>query len=306
MKEADQLEHIQLALKVSGLKVSEVVLPSSRHAVLGGLRLHYLDWGNPGAEPVLFLHGGSLTARTWDLVCLALRDGYHCVAMDMRGHGDSEWPPDADYSFEAGERDISNLVDHLGWDRFALVGMSMGGLNSMQFAGDHSQRITGLVLVDVGPDLNVDGARRIVSFTRDDREMATVEDFVARAMRFNPRRNPQLLRRSLHHNLRQLPSGSWTWKWDPRRMEDVDFDAMASRHRLLWHQIRKADCPALVVRGADSDVLTAEAAALLAGALPRGHWVEVPDAGHTVQGDNPVGLVQVLRPFLAAAFGGTP
>jgi esterase len=298
---ADELEHLNQALGVAGLRVPEVVLPTSHDAVLGGLRLHYLDWGRAGAFPIVFQHGGSLTARTWDLVCLALRDRYHCIAVDLRGHGDSEWPPDADYGFEAGERDILNLADHLGLGKFVLVGMSWGGLYSMQFAGDHSDRLAGLVLVDVGPDLNLESARRIVNFTRTDIEMDSVEDFVVRSLRFNPRRSAALLRRSLLHNLRRLPSGRWTWKWDRRRMEDLDYEAMAERHARLWDQVRRVGCPALVVRGAGSDVLTAEDADRLAAAFPDGRCVEVPNSGHTVQGDNPAGLVEALRPFLASA-----
>jgi pimeloyl-ACP methyl ester carboxylesterase len=296
---SEELAHLRAALAVAGLTVPNLVVPTSHHAVLGGIRLHYLDWGLDGAYPIMFMHGGSLTARTWDLVCLSLRDEYHCIAADLRGHGDSEWPPDGDYSFNAGEHDILNLADSLGLGKFVLVGMSQGGLYSTQFAGDHSDRLAGLVLVDIGPELDLDGAKRIVSFTQTDIEMDSVEDFVFRSLKFNPRRDPALLRRSLLHNLRRLPSGKWTWKWDRRRLDDIDFEEMSKQHASLWNQVAKIGCPTLIVRGAQSDVFTVENAKRLANALAYGRWVEVPNSGHTIQGDNPAGLLEVLKPFLA-------
>jgi pimeloyl-ACP methyl ester carboxylesterase len=249
---------------------------------------------------VLFLHGGGLTAHTWDVACLLLRGDYHCLALDLRGHGDSEWSPEMDYGFETHAGDVEALVDRLDLDRLAVVGMSLGGLASIGYAGRHADRLSALVLVDVGPETRSEGARRIADFVAAPAEFDSVEDAVERALAFNPRRDATLLRRSLQQNLRRLPSGKLTWKHDRRHRGKVDMDALAQRRRALWTEIPKITCPTLVVRGGRSDVFHDEDAAKLAETLPRGEWVRVEDAGHTVQGDNPQGLVAELRRFLGA------
>src|SRR5215469_16029927 len=125
----EELEHLALAAKISGIE-AEIVLPASREMLTSGMRLHYLDWGTAGRRPVVFLHGAALNAHTWDVVCLILRAQYHCYALDQRGHGESAWAENADYSGDAHRGDIEAFVDHLGLDQFVLVGHSMGGFNS--------------------------------------------------------------------------------------------------------------------------------------------------------------------------------
>src|SRR2546423_5735877 len=101
-----QLEHLALAARVAGIDLGELALPSEHDVQVNGLRLHYVDWGAASGMPLLFLHGGGLTCRTWDLVCLALRDRYRCLALDLRGHGDSEWDRDGDYDIDAIAADV--------------------------------------------------------------------------------------------------------------------------------------------------------------------------------------------------------
>jgi esterase len=294
----DQLEHLRLAAEVAGLEHVGVALPTDHHEVLGCMRLHYLDWGTAGRPPVLFLHGGGLTAHTWDLVCLPLRDSFNCLALDQRGHGDSEWSPGLDYGTDAHLRDLEALIAHLGLERPVLVGQSMGGLNALTYASRHSDSLAGLVVVDVTPDVQVEGAQRIFDFITAPAELDSVDEFVARAVEFNPARDPRLLRRSLFHNLRELPNGKWTWKYDRRAMTRESFERIRGEIEGVRERLGAIQCPTLVVRGERSDAVSAESAAALANALPDGKWATVPGAGHTVQGDNPRGLAEVLDPFL--------
>jgi esterase len=296
----DYLDHLRAVASTTGIAIPEIVLPDEHHVILGRMRFRYLDWGATGKPTVLFLHGGGLTAHTWDVACLLLRGDYHCLALDLRGHGDSEWSPEMDYGFETHAGDVEALVDRLDLDRLTVVGMSLGGLASIGYAGRHADRLSALVLVDVGPETRSEGARRIADFVAAPAEFDSVEDAVERALAFNPRRDATLLRRSLLQNLRRLPSGQLTWKHDRRHRGKVDMDALAQRRRALWTEIPKITCPTLVVRGARSDVFHDEDAAKLAETLPRGEWVRVENAGHTVQGDNPQGLVAELRRFLGA------
>ncbi len=228
------------------------------------MRFRYLDWGSPGNRPILFLHGGGLTSHTWDLVCLALREDYHCLALDQRGHGDSEWSPEMDYSLDAHRGDLEAFVDRLGLEGLVLVGMSMGGANAMAYAGRPGARVSALVLVDVGPEVRLEGARRIRQFTMAVTEFESVEHVVEQALAFNPRRDPRLLR----------------------------------RREALWAAVPEIVCPTLVVRGGQSDVFLDEDAEKLARSLRQGEWVRVEGAGHTVQGDNPGDLVAAIRRFL--------
>src|SRR5262249_38420236 len=111
-------EHITRAAEKAGLSFPELTVPATHDVVLRRMRFHYLDWGTRGRPPILFLHGGGLNAHTWDLVCLALRGQHHCLALDQRGHGDSEWSPQMDYTTESQVGDLEAFVDHLGLDRF--------------------------------------------------------------------------------------------------------------------------------------------------------------------------------------------
>jgi pimeloyl-ACP methyl ester carboxylesterase len=206
-----------------------------------------------------------------------------------------------DYSTESHVGDIEAFVDALGLDRFVLVGMSLGGVNALAWAGRPSRRLAGLVLVDVGPEIRFDGVRKIAAFTSDATPLDSVEQFVDRALVFNPRRNRELLRRSLLHNLRRMPDGRFMWKYDQRhRGKAADPAAYARRRELLWSAVDAVECPTLVVRGAQSDVFHDEDAEGLARRFRHGRWVRIEGAGHTVQGDNPAGLLVSLREFLAA------
>jgi pimeloyl-ACP methyl ester carboxylesterase len=294
----EYLEHLHDAAAIAKLDLPAFIVPDEHQVVLGRMRFRYLDWGTAGKKPLLFLHGGGLTAHTWDLVCLALRADYRCLALDLRGHGDSEWSPEMDYGIAAHSGDVEALVDHLGLDGLGLVGMSLGGLTAIAYAGRHSARLSALVIVDSGPEGREEGARRIQEFVAAPAEFASIDEVIERALSFNPRRDPKLLRRSLQHNLRQMPDGKLTWKHDRRHRAKFDAAEWTRRRLGLWDEVARITCPTLVVRGGRSDVFHDEDAEKLAKALPRGSWVRVEDAGHTVQGDNPRGLVAELRRFL--------
>lgn len=292
-------QHLREAADLAALPLEDVVLADEGRIAGNGLQLNYLDWGTAGLPPVLFLHGRSLTAHTWDLVCLALRTQYHCRALDLRGHGNSEWSSSGDYSLDAHRSDLESVVDELGLDHFILVGMSLGGATSLTYAGRNAHRLAALVLVDTGPETRVLGGQRLNDFVTGPREHDSIEDFVERAMAFNPLRRSDLLRRSLRHNLRQTPSGKWAWKYDHRINGPQTDEARERRRTMLWDAVPRVSCPTLVVRGSNSDIFHDEDAEKLAAALPRGSWIRIEGAGHTVQGDQPKALVEELRQWFS-------
>jgi esterase len=287
----------RLGAELAGLEVPEFVAPRSEHVLLHGMRFHYLDWGAPGLPPALFLHGGGQTARTWDLCCLALRARLHCYALDQRGHGDSEWAYEFAYAPEDHAGDFAALLDHLGISRAVVVGMSMGCMNGLTFAALHPERVAAFVAVDAGPWVQMAGGRRIGDFTREAESAAALDDWVAAAARFNPRRDARLLRQSLLHNLRVLPDGRLAWKTDRRRT--IDYDAMQQRLGALAQRIGCIRCPTLILRGGESDVFLDADAERFAAALPDARWVRIEGAGHAIQGDRPAELVREVGAFLA-------
>ena len=295
MDTVGQLEMLREAVEIAGLNARKIDLPQDHQLIIGTMRFHYLDWGGNG-HPIVFLHGGGLNAHTWDVVALMLRDRYRCIALDQRGHGDSEWSPAIDYGVETQVRDVEEFVESLKLEQPILVGQSMGGLNAMACAVRHSERLKGLVVVDVGPEIDAAGAQRIREFASTP-ELESPEAFLERAVKFNPLRNPAVLRRSLFYNLRQLPSGKFALKHDQRRASEEAWRISTAQRERLRREVTRISCPTLIVRGALSDVLSDQAAENFARSLPHARWVQVEKAGHNVQGDNPRGLLDAILPF---------
>jgi pimeloyl-ACP methyl ester carboxylesterase len=270
------------------------VTPADRTLAAGGLQLHYLDWPGPG-EPIVFAHGGGLTAHTWDGVCAALSAGHRCVAFDLRGHGESGWA-DA-YGIADHARDIGALIDELAPARPFLVGHSLGGLASLTYAGEHGDRLSGLALIDVDVTVKPGEVESIAAFFAAPREFASIDEALERARAFNPRRDRASLLAGLEWNLKPS-AGGLTWRYDPRAVETA-LAAVAGGLEAQRAAVPDVPCPVLVVWGALSGVLGPHRAPELAAEFRDGTSARVDDAGHTVQGDNPPGLVAALRPWLA-------
>jgi pimeloyl-ACP methyl ester carboxylesterase len=194
------------------------------------------------------------------------------------------------------------LVDQLGLDDFILVGHSMGGGTALGYAGRHAHKLKALVIVDTGPAERVGvvrpGLQRMHDFVNGPAEFDTLEEVVERAVAFNPARDRRLLRRSLLNNMRKLPNGRWAWKYHREGLGQRTSEHQEARRQLLLEAIPRISCPTLVLRGANSDLFTAEDAERVAASLPNGQWREIPNAGHTIQGDNPKGLLDAVEPFL--------
>lgn len=228
--------------RASGIVPASLDPPELAEVKAGALTLRYVDWGGPSNSFVLFIHGGALTARTWDLVCLALRGRYRCLAVDLRGHGESDWAPDTDYRLETYAADLKELLGHLELDGPVLVGMSLGGQTALLAAGDDPS-LRGLALIDVGPAPDPEEAAKIVRSISEPEEFPTIEDAVRRAVVLNPRRIPETLRDSLRHNLRSLVDGSLTWKYDWRAFALLTPEVFAHRTEILWQAVERVACP---------------------------------------------------------------
>ncbi|MDP3767142.1 MAG: alpha/beta hydrolase, partial [Dehalococcoidia bacterium] len=173
----EQIDTLHAAATSAGVDIAkEEIHWEDGFLEVDGLKLHYLDWGGAGKTPLLLLHGGLQTAHSWDLTAVVLKRDFHIVALDLRGHGDSDWAPQ--YSFADHANDLAALVEHLGWDRLVLIGLSLGGLASMSYAAEHHGKLKALVFVDVGPELAPEGREHIGTFIRSVFEVGSLDEFV--------------------------------------------------------------------------------------------------------------------------------
>jgi pimeloyl-ACP methyl ester carboxylesterase len=271
--------------------------PRPRFVTLDGLRFRYLDWGDADAAPLVLLHGGGQSAHTWDAFCLAVGERFRCIALDQRGHGDSQWSDLGEYTFDDHARDIATFVDALALRRPIVVGMSMGGVNGIAYAASHPDRLRGLVCVDIGPEAQFEPVDRLMRGLSGYRVFASPEDAAARLARLGARRDPALLRNTLALNLRRQDDGTWTWKYDPRTLVGLTAKDIMDARRPLWGVLERITCPVLVARGADSEIFSEDDAQRFAAALPKGRWLAIPRARHSVQTDNPSGLASAVSAF---------
>lgn len=259
--------------------------------VAPGRHLSALVWGDGPAELVL-LHGGAQNAHTWDTVAMAL--GRPLVAIDLPGHGHSDGPAEGSADLDANARDIAVVVEALAPAAEAVVGMSLGGMTALSLAGQRPDLVPSLVLVDITPGVNREKASNIVAFVDGPESFADFDELLERTKLFNPTRSESSLRRGILHNAVQREDGTWVWRY--RRFVDkaAPIDA---RH--LWDVVSGLRMPVMLVRGMrEGSVVNDEDEAELRRRLPSARIEHVQEAGHSVQGDDPLTLARLLDDWL--------
>lgn len=255
----------------------------------GGMRLCADIAGPADGQPVVLMHGGGQTRHAWRRAVLALAaEGWRAIALDARGHGDSAWAADGDYGVDAMCADLRAVVATLARPP-VLVGASMGGITALVAAADAPGLARAVVLVDVVPRLEFEGVRRIIDFmTARPDGYASLDEAAEAVAAYNPGRQRSPDTQGLAKNLRQGADGRWRWHWDPRFMAVGEQEQAARVHAIHARVLAAAPrvhVPTLLVRGADSDVVSAEGASALAQQIPHLETVTVPGAGHMVAGD---------------------
>jgi pimeloyl-ACP methyl ester carboxylesterase len=265
-----------------------------------GRRVSALVFGPEGADPeYVFVHGGAQNAHTWDTVVLALgRPPAVCV--DLPGHGHSDWRDDG-YDPVRNAHDIAAAVRALAPNARAVCGMSLGGLTSTVLAADFPELVRKLVIVDVTPGVNQTKAKAIIDFVNGPPGFPDFDAIMARTIEHNPTRTVASLRRGILHNAKQLPDGSWQWRYDccgtPESTEPAGDGTTRPRidPSALWEKVSAVRAPILFVRGALSPVVDDDDVAELRRRQPTVEVVVVEGAGHSVQGDKPLELAALLR-----------
>lgn len=275
--------------------------PESHSVLRGGLKLHHLEWGPPeDAEPVLLLHGIRLHARCWDHFARALQGRRRVLALDARGHGDSDWAP-GEYHLHDFYEDLLAVMDGRGVDRADLVGHSLGGRVALLFAHLHPDRVNRLVLVDIGPVLPYTAMLRDfsrVTETPHPREFESeleAVDYLASLLTRAPR---AMIEESVRYGMRPAKEGRHTWKYDPS-LGGPPLPRADRREWDLWEAATSLSCPTLLLHGEHSQVVTASMAARMAEKIPDFRAIEIAGAGHALFTEQPERFAEHAGAFLA-------
>jgi pimeloyl-ACP methyl ester carboxylesterase len=265
-----------------------------------GVRLVADVRGNPGDWPVLFLHGGGQTRHAWGRTAEAVANqGWRTIALDLRGHGESDWAPNGDYSFTSFCADTLAVVDKLG-EPPVLVGASLGGMSAMLAEGTSDRVVSsGLVLVDITPKANPEGIERIRRFMASGLDgFSSLEDAAAAIADYTPNREKRVNPTGLKKVLRER-DGRWFWHWDPafigRGRTEVVPDRLAG---LLDVAMSNIHVPTILVRGLLSDVVTEEGADEFISRIPGATMVGVEGAAHMIAGDRNDAFSNAVTTFL--------
>jgi pimeloyl-ACP methyl ester carboxylesterase len=275
--------------------------PQSAFLSVNGLRVHYLDWGQPNALPVVCVHGYTSSAQAFNALARHFQSRFRLIAPDVRGHGETSWSPTGAYQYHDQISDLAGFIDALGLERFILIGTSMGGIIAMAYAGAHPERLLRLVINDIGPDAEV-GSQRITQTVGDRPEQfSSLED----AMAYRRLVSPITANRSMEDQrelalgvLRQQPDGRWVWKMDPAYIRQRVQQGAPARPP-LWPALQRITCPTLVVWGRNSDVLSEAQARRMVDVLPAAELVVVPGIGHAPTLVEP-GVLAALERLLEA------
>ena len=275
--------------------------PLDRHVTVNGLRIHYLDWAQSGAEKkptLILLHGIGRLARSFDPIAPRFRDRYRVIAMDMRGHGDSGWHPQAAYLVEDYVQDLEGLVEQLGLRDLVLWGNSTGGRVAQVFAGMHPELTKAVIVEDVGPERPKEiSARRGERMAREEQGWASVDELAAQLAREYPRIPEPALRHIAMHNSKPRADGRIVLKRDPA----IEKGFVPTE---IWRFVKTIRAPIIYVIGGASRIVPAETQDELRRVLPQVQFVTMPGLGHYPNEEDPAGFAAIVDRFLAGAKAG--
>ncbi len=285
------------------------IQPSSHSFSSQGIRLNYVDWGNPDAPLLLLIHGNKDHSRSWDWTAEALREDWHIIAPDLRGHGDSGWSPEGRYDFASYVYDLVQLVSHVGAARMTIVAHSLGAHIALRYAGLYPETVERLVAIETvsgPPEIEVERIGRPIDVRmrrwitdrraaagRSPRRFASKDEALARMHGENKGLSEARARHLTHHGIGRNADRSWSWKFDNTvgiwPVADITDDEL----QYLW---RRITCPVLMLHGTES--WQSDVPAMLARSLPDGRTVDLEQAGHWLHHDRFDAFLAEIRAFL--------
>ena len=284
-----------------------VVGPTSHYYYSQRLKLHYVDWGNPDAPPLLLIHGGRDHARNWDWVALSMRDAYHIIAPDLRGHGDSEWARGGQYAMIDYVLDVAQLLEQLQMFPITIIGHSLGGGIACEYSGVYPERVKQLVAIEgLGPppghtrhgpahERMHKWITQMRSYAgRHAHRYASLEEAVQRMQEANKRLTAAQAHHLTVHGIYRNEDGTYTWKFDNYVRSQSPYEFNVEEARSIWQRIT---CPTLLLRGTESWA-TDPLLDGRASAFHKVRCVNIPRAGHWVHHDQLEEFLGVVRVFL--------
>jgi len=262
-----------------------------------GRSLSALVWGTAPPELVL-VHGGAQNAHTWDTVAMAL--GRPLVAVDLPGHGHSDGPKEGRSTDPmSNAEDVAVAVERLAPDAAAVVGMSLGGMTSIALAGTRPELVRKLVLVDVTPGVTGKKAEAIIAFVNGPESFPSFAEILERTVQFNPTRSESSLRRGILHNAVQRDDGSWVWRHARHRAMQAEGESRPRDYGSLWDMVESYPGPLMLLRGMRQGSVVDDAdEAELRTRRPDARIEHVVEAGHSIQGDDPLELARLVEEFV--------
>lgn len=264
-----------------------------RFIEVNGIRLHYLDWGSPGKPPFIMLHGISRVAHQFDHIAPVFAPNYHVIAIDMRGHGDSGWSPEGAYVVEDYVKDLEAFVDKLNLRGLTLLGNSTGGRVVQVYAGLHPDRMSRLIVEDVGPERTNEIAS---AFTRqvqaEANGWASEDELVASLVKTNAKTPESILRAYAHFGSKRREDGRVVWKRDPNL-------AKGFVPTELWRFVRQIKCPTIYIIGGASRIVPVETQQKLKEALPDVQVIVMPGLGHYPDQEATADFIPIAQRFLS-------
>jgi esterase len=266
--------------------------PLDRFVTVNGLRIHYVDWGRSEQPPLILIHGLDRVARTFDHVVPHFTSRYRVIAVDMRGHGDSDWDPQARYVVDDHVSDLEGLVAQLGLRNITLWGNSTGGRVVQVFAGKHPDLVARVISEDVGPErpqqISDSYARRV---KQEDQGWASEEELFAALMKAAGA-SEAVIRPYIRYGTKRRADGRLVWKRDPNLVKGfVATD--------LWQHVRNIRAPILYVLGGRSTIVPPATQETLRTTLPRVAIVTIPGVGHYPSDEKPAEFLAIVDRFLA-------
>jgi len=263
-----------------------------KYANVNGLRLHYLDWGSPEKPAMILLHGIARHAHTFDHLAPHFARNFHVLAIDMRGHGDSDWDPEGDYLVEDHVKDLEDLVAQLRLQRITLLGNSTGGRVAQVFAGLHPNLVAKLIVEDVGPERPDDIASGFARRVKQEAEgWASEDELVAQLTAENQGVPAEWIRSYAHFGVKRRGDGRLLWKRDP----DLVRGFLPTE---LWRYVSRITSPTIYILGGRSTIVPAETQRRLKEMLPRCEIVVMPGLGHYPDVESPADFLAIVDRFL--------
>ena len=267
--------------------------PADRHIVIDDMRIHYVEWGDAAASPLLLLHGIARCAHAFDHLAPHFAKRYRVLSIDLRGHGDSGWDAGGNYLVEDYVHDVEGLIDRLGLKDMVLWGNSTGGRAAQMIAGRRPELVKAVIVEDVGPERPKEiSNRRANRMSGEEIGWASHDELLAKVRTDNPRWLEPVARNLVEHAARQRDDGRVVWKRDPAILKGFVPTE-------LWHTVKKIRAPIVYILGGVSTIVPSHTQDEIKAALPQAEIVTMPGLGHYPSDEDPEGFLKIVDGFLA-------